>query len=297
MHISDLLKEPYPFEEDKVRLLKGNLLIGAFVALFLLVFKPFGLASITSLPLETRLLIFSGYGLITSVISYIYDQLTRMVFPRFFSERTWTLGRQILSLLVLVFMIGIGNLFYSHFLGFTGISGTSMLYFQLYTLLIGIFPVTVITLFARMKHLRDNLDDARSLNESLASPNEKLTGDNRFMSFHSENEKESFDLVSDQFLYAESADNYTEIVFLENSIVRRSLIRSSMKRILQSTDDPDLFLCHRSFIVNLSQIEKVIGNTQGCRLQLRGTPEQIPVSRRNVSGLRLRLDEMRQKRV
>jgi DNA-binding LytR/AlgR family response regulator len=293
MQIITLLSEPYPFEDDKIRLLKSSVLIGSFVALFLLVFRPFGLAAISEISFGSRIVIFAGYGLITFVISYSYDHLTRMVFPRFFNDRSWTLGKQLLSLLVLVFLIGLGNLFYSHFLGFTGISGTSMLYFQMYTLLIGIFPVTAITLFARMKHLRDNLEDARSLNEKLGVIKGQVSDHAIVLKFISENEKESLELSHDQFLYAESADNYTEIVFLENKILRRFLIRSSLRRILMTVDDADLFQCHRSFIVNLKQIRKVTGNTQGCRLELAGTTDQIPVSRRNVTELKQLLDESR----
>ena len=42
---------------------------------------------------------------------------------------------------------------------------------------------------------------------------------------------------------------------------------------------PFIVRCHRAFLVNLHQVVKVDGNSQGYRLRLEGCTEEVPVSR------------------
>ena len=42
---------------------------------------------------------------------------------------------------------------------------------------------------------------------------------------------------------------------------------------------PFIVRCHRAFLVNLHQVAKVDGNSQGYRLRLEGCAEEVPVSK------------------
>jgi len=189
-------------------------------------------------------------------------------------------------MIVLVFFIGLGNLFYSHFKGFTGISGTTMLYFQMYTVLIAVFPISIITMITRVQSLKKHIREAVQINTQISINDQLHSNTNDILVFSSENEKEMLELTLGQFVYAESADNYSEIVFLENNIVRRVLMRSSLKRLLEMNKRPELYLIHRSYFVNINKIVAVEGNSRGYRCDFKEVEESIPVSRRNAQGLK-----------
>jgi len=42
---------------------------------------------------------------------------------------------------------------------------------------------------------------------------------------------------------------------------------------------PFIVRCHRAFLVNVSTVVKVDGNSQGYRLRLEGCKDEVPVSR------------------
>jgi len=285
MNIKLIFKEPYPYEDDYLVILRNYFGASIFVVFFLVIFRPFGLATL-QIATAFGLAAFFGYGAVTFIICVLFDKLSKISFPRFFDDRKWTVGHQIISMIVLVFFIGLGNLFYSHFMGFTGISGTTMLYFQMYTVLIAVFPISIITMITRVQSLKKHIREAVQINTQISINDQLHSNTNDILVFSSENEKEMLELTLGQFVYAESADNYSEIVFLENNIVRRVLMRSSLKRLLEMNKRPELYLIHRSYFVNINKIVAVEGNSRGYRCDFKEVEESIPVSRRNAQGLK-----------
>lgn len=81
-------------------------------------------------------------------------------------------------------------------------------------------------------------------------------------------------------LFIQSSDNYSNIVWQEDSQNKKTLIRSSMKRLEEQIPVSFIIRCHRSFIVNLSRVYSVSGNANGYRLYLKNHAEPIPVTRR-----------------
>lgn len=67
------------------------------------------------------------------------------------------------------------------------------------------------------------------------------------------------------------------------------LLRLTMKQAEASVASaPFIIRCHRAFLVNLHQVIKVDGNSQGYRLRLDGCADEVPVSRayaKEVKGL------------
>ncbi|MDQ3050233.1 MAG: LytTR family transcriptional regulator [Bacteroidota bacterium] len=274
----NVFNESFPLEENQRIMFLQSIIISAVVVVMLFLFQPFGLADVT-LPLVKMVPVYIGYGLVTMFSILIADRLVRPAFPSFFDDQLWTVSKHIGWTVFTIMMVGLGNLFYSRLLGFTGISGTSLLTFQLYTFAVSIFPVTVITLLRRIRLLSKNLKVVNSINQSLVKPVTETATDSTLV-FNSDNGKDSIRLQADQFLYAESSDNYTDIVYIENSIVRRALIRSSLKRIEEMNAATYVIRVHRAFLVNMLKVKKVTGNSQGYRLIFDNLDETIPVARR-----------------
>ena len=109
-----------------------------------------------------------------------------------------------------------------------------------------------------------------------------------------ENEKDRLELKSEELLYIESADNYSTIVFTKNNKITIHLLRGSLKRIESQITFPFILRCHRSYIVNLKQINHIKGNAQGYRIEFKAElRDTIPVSRNYSKALFERLESLK----
>ncbi len=291
--IFGIFTQPYPLEEDPRSQLFSSLAISLFVVFFLVIFQPFGLNSVDPVkwPLVKLFSAYVGYGIVTFAITFLSDRLIKPAFPMFFNEAEWTVLKNIFWIMIVVLLIGLGNLFYSSFLGFTGISGSSLLTFQVYTILIGIIPVTFITLIKTIALLRINLKAARDINEKLSTPLSDSVSETHLI-FNSENLKDEIKLTLNQFLFAESTENYTDVVYIENGIIKKELIRSTLKRIEDMNTSLFIFRTHRSFLVNLRKVKQVEGNSQGYRLVFENMEETVPVARRSARQVKTLLTKL-----
>ena len=87
-------------------------------------------------------------------------------------------------------------------------------------------------------------------------------------------------IVLDDFLFAESDNNYSTVYFFKEGIIHRELLRLSLKNLANQLQDfKDIVRCHRSYLVNKSRITKITGNARSLVLKVDGYKGQIPVSR------------------
>ena len=68
-------------------------------------------------------------------------------------------------------------------------------------------------------------------------------------------------------------------------ILEKELIRIPLKTVETFIEFPFLKV-HRSYVVNLNQITKISGNSQGMQISLKGLDEIIPVSRNYIEPLK-----------
>ncbi len=83
----------------------------------------------------------------------------------------------------------------------------------------------------------------------------------------------------DKLLFIQSCDNYANVVRQKNGSTTEKLLRSSLKNIEEQITLPFIVRCHRSFIVNLSLVRAITGNSRNYTLSLKNYPTPIPVSR------------------
>ncbi len=274
--------QPYPLNTSaNSRVIQGTL-FGLFVFLFLLAFQPFGLMTY---PGPFKLLIFGGYGLITTLSLILIHTFISLAFPNWYQEKNWTVGKNIVLATLMFFVIGCCNWLYSGYLGFWTVSFATFFAFQFMTLLVGLFPVALSTLIQYHVRLKRALDEAASLNQSIhhhASPPQTTT-----IVIPSQNKSENLELETTNLLFIKAIENYVEI----GTTHRNYLIRNTLKNMeLTLADFPQFKKCHRSYIVNLEKIESFSGNAQGLTLQLNvPDKEEIPVSRAFVASIKANL--------
>jgi hypothetical protein len=101
------------------------------------------------------------------------------------------------------------------------------------------------------------------------------------------NERVELTVNLDLLYYFKASDNYIEIFHKNTEGVNRVVIRNTLKDIEnQFLDIPQLFRCHKAFIVNTEKVKEVSGNAKGYSLTLEDVEEKIPVSRSNIEAMK-----------
>ena len=266
--------QPYPRDQrDMRRWLLTSAGAGLFVALFLLVFQPFGSANWDD---PRKPYILAGYGLITFGCLVLVGSLFPFLFKNFFDEKNWTVGREILWNVVVIIFIAFGNLAYS--IWTMGEDFGNLFIWLGITAAVGVIPASVITLLSYTRLLRKYATADLRVGKHESEVTASLLP--REITFTAENEKDALTVSVNDLLFIESADNYSEIVFFQNEKTKKTLLRGSLSRFEEQAHHPDIVRCHRSYVVNLGQVEGISGNAQGYKLQLKNWASPVPVARR-----------------
>jgi hypothetical protein len=281
------LRQPFPASEATGRTLLTSAAAGLFIGGFLVVFQPFGAHEWES-PLKVPIL--AGYGVVTFVLLVVNQSLLPTVLPRFFEEKNWTVGREIVGTCWNIVSIGLANYAYNGVVfgdpGGRGFWLTHLGAMLAITALIGVFPAVGLTLFKYLRYLNRYAQPPQPapLTAAERAADRVLT-----VELLAENGKDRLLLPLADLLYLESADNYSEVVFEKGGLVKKELLRGSLSRFESQVPEGVVVRCHRSYLVNLHRVQRVTGNAQGYKLHLRGLPTPIPVARAYsevVRGLR-----------
>lgn len=274
--ISKYLKQPHPFITNNWPLI---IISSLFISLFIYLFEPFGCSTIAD---DLRVFIELGYGLVTFVVLTFFLIVLPLLFKETFNELYWTLGKEFMWFIMILFFIGIGNFSYTAFLiKSVPVSLSALLRFQFYTLSIGTIPVTVAIMVERNVMLAHNLKLAMELNAQMSSIQKTAAEpQNEIITLFSDNRKESINVEIASLLFVESRGNYIHIHTLKEQNVEVAILRTTLKLIESTSNEfSQLIRCHRGFLVNTLNILQVKGNTQGYKLTFRATDIEIPLAR------------------
>ena len=87
-------------------------------------------------------------------------------------------------------------------------------------------------------------------------------------------------VAKENLLYIESADNYICIWYLKGDLLKKKLMRITMKDICEQLSDTNIVRCHRSYMVNLDLVKVMRREKENIFLEL-GVPnvKEIPISK------------------
>jgi DNA-binding LytR/AlgR family response regulator len=270
--ITGIFSQPYPFDAQQLTLLRrtmGSLAEGFFIAVFLIVFKPFGINNWQD---PNKIYYLLGFGLITALSSLFLKLVITPAFPAYFNEAKWTVGRKIASILLLLLIITTGNALFLSSLLNKAFSLQNFLWNLTSVVLIGIFPIS-------FGVISNYIYQLKKYKKPVAV---KVHEENipEILTFVAENEKDTFEVAQRDLLFIESADNYTVINYVESGQLKKELLRSSLTRLEKQVESESIVRCHRSFIVNLNKVEDVTGNAQGYKFHLQAPEVIVPVARK-----------------
>ena len=287
-----IFSKPYPKDAGVKKKIITGVVFGLFIFLFLLFFQPFGINEWHVAYKTWRMF---GYGVITMGIVLFNSMVIENIFKAWFREKDWKVGKEIVWVTWNMMLIGIANLLYTHYqIGFP-LTWLNFINYQWITLSIGIFPVTIATLINYTRLNRQNLYQARQINQVIEADTvqpavaETVT----LVTLLAENNKDELRIPLEDLLYLESADNYVHVVWMEKGGLKKVLLRNTLKNLEEKLKaHPFLFRCHRSYMANLQKVVKVSGNSQGYKLHFAEADEMVPVSRSLNEVIRKKISDI-----
>jgi len=280
------LRQSFPLENPVKMIVPSAFVVGLFVSLFLLIFQPFG----TSGYVKTgRTWIIWGYGFVTFLVLLFDILFLPRIFSGIFNESKWNLIREICFQCWHIFSIGTANILYAYFVVKTELNIPKVLTFFFETLSVGFFPISIGVLSYHYYLMNKYVASAKKLNEYIGSGDNlreetAVRSDNIIIT--SENRKDKIEFNRQNLLFIRSVDNYIEVFKTNGNTIKKILLRATLKRIEEDLKlYPDLFRCHRTYIVNLNNLSKVTGNSQGYKLFFNLIDFSIPVSRERSKKL------------
>lgn len=271
----NFLKKPYPFNEDLRYNAKIILFISLGVLAFLLLFQPIDIRTFSS-----KEIFFLVAGLFVSTFLVLSFNLIILpsLFPKIFVSSSWNIKREIIWNIWILLTISA-----SDFLIYTLLFGVIHIgFFDVAKLvLLGFLPVSALITINQNRLLKAHLKSAQQLNSRLLESKNRKEA---IVHIESEYKKDNLSIKSNALLVIKSSDNYIEVYHRSGSEIKKQLIRSTLKKVVEVTQQFDFIIqCHRTFIVNINHIIEIQGNSQGYKLFVEGIDFPIPVSQKYIN--------------
>ncbi len=256
------LNRPISFLKNAKKRFQISLLFSLYIYVFLYIFTPFEIRTITS----NIIIYLFGFFLITFAVLFLSFFLLPKICKEWFTK--WTLKKLLFFSLVNFFIISILNWIYHDKMLSEFSESTSWITFFFRTLSVGIIPFIFLMIYIK------NIKSLKMISKTILKKRGKK------VIFLSLNKKESFALLLSQLLAIKSEGNYVKIYFIEKELLSQKLIHNSLTNIEKQFKKEVLIVrCHRSFIVNCYHGYIIKGNKRNYNLYLKNLTFSIPVSR------------------
>ncbi|WP_424001260.1 LytR/AlgR family response regulator transcription factor [Maribacter sp. IgM3_T14_3] len=280
----NFLRQDFPFFTKNKKTLNVTLTLCSLSFLFVLFTGP-----IFAQPEQKP----SSLAFIMLFMVFNSQLLLRVIIPFFFksqfSEKKWTIGKEIIWMLLeiiagigfcYILLLWIWNVPDGFYLEIT-IENIIILFIgqQFFTIPLSIYIKRDIV-------LNDYLQKAKYLNMLLIKKkfdSELLNNLKVKVKLKSNDETENVELAISDILFLKGAHNYVEVYYLSDELVKRTLLRNTLKALFQDLEQFEVFnFCHRSYIINIQQVTTINGNSRGYKVLLKNYDEFIPVSRQKA---------------
>lgn len=255
------------------------------VILILIFFQPFQFNLDTFGQFKVLLLFALVVIAGTSVVFILFPK----IFKRFYDPDKWTVGKTLLTYVILFVLVGLGVTSLNYFVFIKHLPENYLPIFltdMLATLTIGMVPLSIITFIVHNRALKRNLQAAKEMNQALSERIRRDTAATGFITLAGST-KESVTAKPEDILYIEATGNYVNVHYKQKGKLTYRLLRTTIRQIEETLQyQPTFVRCHRTYIVNTDKICNVTGNAQGYKLSLYDTSEEIPVSRTYLKSIK-----------
>lgn len=272
-----IANEPYPFYYEKRNLLWLVPGICVFGTLFLFIFKPFNITW------EEHRYPFFAMCAIHSFVA-VLSLLPFFVLANFLvqDKNSWTYSKEFLLMLIGFTAVGVGNFLIRDVIYDNAHNNwvSKYLFEEVKNaLLVGaiVYPFFLWLNGSRLKSKYQTV--GKELSEGL---HKNSPSKSQEILLYNSTGAQELSLQEEQLLFIKSEGNYIEVYFKEDG-VKKKLIRNTLSSIADRY--PEFFRPHRSYLVNVDQVSRIGGNSQGYTLHFAEVDFSIPVSRNKKAEL------------
>ena len=312
-------------KQGRIETITTRIISTTFIVVALAVFKPFGLDA-WQWQAYVHLITLGVIGFFICMMTDIILKYIVKMPRSFKKGAEYIIRRNLWFQFINTPLVALGICLYRHFVLSDRVAGNqfSVVNF-LETLVIIAFCSFSIGLYWRFKYrskyLSMELEETRLLNEELKKMQEKslqsMSADSPTVETDakSENHKqdpsmvnkaeestekprpqeltltgttnESVTLQISHLLFIEAVGNYVKVSHLCNDQVHTDMLRATMKQMEETLQGyPMIVRCHRAFLVNLGQVERIISHSGSTQLLIKHCHESLPVSRSNMAQVK-----------
>jgi len=251
--------------------------ITVFLILYLNIYTPFNMETWVETEKGNSLLIMSIFSVIVGFIT----AFSQFVLRKVFKVTEFTVKTYLMWLFMELFMIGfLLTLLFSDFNDVT--TFILELGFSLkLTYALAIIPNVFFILMLSLIKYKSEITYTKTELDKLKENKNKVVIANELINIPDDKGNVKFSLPLDEILYLESTDNYVFIYYFANSTgtVKKELLRNSLKKLEAIFDNYPIKRCHRSFMVNLNNLDLVKKSGQKMTITISHITETIPVSK------------------
>ena len=240
---------------------KWRILVGSFLG-FLLAFIIIFLEPFDTNNYETnyKTLSLSVFGVLFLLVFIIHSYIENIIYYRL--DKIWKVSYEIIS--VLFFFLVLGSIIFLYnqlIINSMNYSIESHLWYYK-NIVIVFLPI----FFPLLIYLRHKFGE-------LIAPLPENT-----ITISGENKNEVLRLQKDNLLYIKALENYIEIYFINS---HNTISTKTFRQTLSKTSKQAPFLekCHRSYLINITNIQDIIGNSQNAKITFNNIEETIPLSK------------------
>ncbi len=269
------LNKPYTYREDLGFQITIGFVIGFIIFVVLYSLTPFGLGALKN----NKVLYFGGYGIIAATVILSFFLLTAPAFPKFFSDSTWTIKKEILTISITVLVIAVFSFFYHRkvAIGYVNQDRYSFFNFLGYAVSVAGFVVLIYVYLSELflNKSKDSIDQKLK----IIKISQKI---NKTVIIHSANKNSSLTFNLDNLIYITSEGNYTNFYLKDDEgSIKEEKLRVQLAAVENALGShKKIIRCHKSYIINLNYAIDVSGNARGFYLHLENIETLIPVSRK-----------------
>jgi hypothetical protein len=245
------------------------------IFLFILFFNPFGL---NNTDLNNQLLVILGLGGIVFFMMTLFYVVLPTVFPKLIYADISAEEPQYITGLIVWVLSSVAFAFYIRYVGRIELS----FFIVFKAVLVCLAPLVVYWIIQWKAVSKQQIILLEKKVERMQVTISRQVADKirEKVLIESDNKSESMEMKLSDILVIRSADNYIEVVYLDNGELKRRLIRNTLKNVeKQLAIFPDFLRCHRTTLINTGFVEKLYRSYSGVFIKLKGFESGVPVSR------------------
>lgn len=259
MLIKDFLEQPFDYFDTTKTKWIYILSSASFAMVFLVLFQPYGISQEMENPVNpliNKALFFISIGFSTILALSFSQFIGRQIFTfNKVSNKHYSLWFLIEALILLLVNFGL-----SFIVPDLGDDFEKELNFgfqlKMYprVLLILLFPFFGTIIYVLITRLNSEIQDLGQQLKNYSYKYKEST-QQEFLNILDENGQEDFKLRVSDFLYAEASNQYILVYYTKGEDVKKHIIRTRLKSFLNESQELPIKQCHRSYAVNLINIE------------------------------------------